>query len=331
MKIRSYYPALHLTLIGMLALLAFSCESRPAGELEILTLGLPPLEQNALIYIAYQQGFFTRNGLHVIIKDYDSGVTSIHGLLDGEVDLAVAAEFPVVKALIQTSPLSIIASSDKFENDYIVGRKDRGIEKVTDLKGRRIGVTMGSINELYLARFLELNDIAASEVTLVNLKPAQFVEALASGEVDALIAWQPYIHRIREEQPNSILWQAQNNQAAYGLLAGRNGWLTSHSKTVEQFLRALEQAERYVLSSPDQAKEIVQERLGYDSTYIDSVWPQHQYSLTLDFSLVIAMNDEAHWLIEHDPSVEKEVPNFLDSIYMNGLGVIKPDAVNIIH
>src|SRR5512147_255302 len=132
MKRNSFLPALHLILIGMLALISFSCQSGPAVVLETLSLGLPPLEQNALIYVAAKRGFFAEKGLNVLIKDYDSGVTAIHGLLETEVDLAVAAEFPVVRALIQKSPLSIIASSDKFENDYLIGRKDRGIEKVPD-------------------------------------------------------------------------------------------------------------------------------------------------------------------------------------------------------
>jgi NitT/TauT family transport system substrate-binding protein len=331
MKRNSVHLALRLTLIGMLALQIFACQGSPAVELKTLTLGLPALEQNALIYVADKRGFFTENGLQVLIKDYDSGVTAIQGLSEREVDLAGAAEFPVVRALMQKSPLRIIASSDKFENDFLVGRKDRGIEKVVDLKGRRIGVTLGSINEFYLARFLQLNGIALDEVTLVDLKPAQFVEAIASGAVDALIAWQPYIHQVLERQPDMVVWQAQNNQAVYGLLVGRDEWLALHSKTVEGFLRALEQAEAYTLSSPDRAKEIVQERLGYDSTYIASVWTQHHFSLSLDFSLVIAMNDEAHWLIDHDLTVEKEVSNFLDSIYISGLQTVKPDAVNIIH
>ena len=330
MQRKSFHLVLRLTLIGMLALISFSCQAGPSGKLETLTLGLPALEQNALIYVADQRGFFSENGLHVLIKDYDSGVTAIHGLLESEVDLAGAAEFPVVRALMQKSPLSIIASNDKFENDYLVGRKDRGIEKVLDLKGKRIGVTLGTINEFYLARFLQLNGIALNEVTIVDLKPAQFMDALASGEVDALIAWQPYIHQIVEKQPNIVLWQAQNNQAVYGLLVGRDEWLALHGNTVEQFLRALEQAEGYILSSPDQAKEIVQERLGYESAYLASVWTQHHFSLSLDFSLVIAMSDEAHWIIHNDLSVEKEVPNFLDFIYMDGLEAVRPNAVNIV-
>jgi NitT/TauT family transport system substrate-binding protein len=42
------------------------------------------------------------------------------------------------------------------------------------------------------------------------------------------------------------------------------------------------------------------------------------------------MNDEAHWIINNDLTIEKEIPDFLDYIYMDGLEAVKPNAVNII-
>jgi NitT/TauT family transport system substrate-binding protein len=315
--------------MSILAFMVPSCRSGYEVGLETLTLGLPSLEQNALIYVADVQGFFAENGLDVSIKDYDSGVTAIQGLLEGEADLAEAAEFPVVRGLLQKEPISVIVSNDKFENDYLIGRKDRGLEEAADLKGKRIGVTLQTINEFYLGRFLELKGINLREVTLVDLKPAQFVDAIANGEVDALIAWQPYIQKIIDRQPDIVVWPAQNNQAVFGLLVCRDEWLSGHGDTVERFLKALERAETYLLTHPDKARAIVQERLGYDSAYIASVWPQHHFFLSLDYSLVVAMSDEAHWMISNGLTTETVVPDFLDSIYTNGLDSVNPQAVNI--
>ena len=50
---------------------------------------------------------------------------------------------------------------------------------MADLKGKRIGVALQTIAEFYLGRFLALNGIGLPEVTLVDVKPAQFVDALA--------------------------------------------------------------------------------------------------------------------------------------------------------
>lgn len=317
-------------LMLVLGLSACSLESY-SGQAETLTIGIPPLEQNALIYVADERGLFAGNGLNITIKTYDSGVSSMKGLLQGEVDLAAAAEFPVVRTAFQKEQIMIIASSDKFENDYLVGRKDRGIEAVTDLKGKRIGVTLQTINEFYLGRFLRLNRINRQEVEIVNIKPEQFVKAIATGEVDALIAWQPYIQQILEQEGNKVVvWPAQNNQVVYGLLVCRQDWLTQRPATVERFLKSLAEAEDYLVRYPDQAQAIVQKRLNYDERYVAGIWPQHQFSLSLDQSLILAMRDEARWMIDNQLTPEKQPPDFLDYIYLDGLQAVKPEAVNIL-
>jgi hypothetical protein len=72
--------------------------------------GVPPLEQNALVYVAQQQGLFAQNHLTVAVKDYDSGVAAMEALSKGEVDLAEAAEFPFVGVALRSEPIYIIAT-----------------------------------------------------------------------------------------------------------------------------------------------------------------------------------------------------------------------------
>ncbi len=61
-----------------------------------------------------------------------------------------------------------------------------------------------------------------------------------------------------------------------------------------------------------------------------TIWPLHQYSLTLDQSLITAMEDEGRWMIDNNLTNERQLPNFLDSVHEDGLKAIKPEAVNII-
>jgi NitT/TauT family transport system substrate-binding protein len=315
-----------MTLVG-----SFSC-SKPdySGKVETLNIGAPPLEQNALLYVADHGKFFVKNGLHLVIKDYDTGVTAINAMSKGEVDIAGAAEFPFVRTVFQKEKIVAIGCSDKFENDYVVGRKDRGIKKIADLKGKRIGVALKTINEFYLGRFLELNGMRIEDVVLVDLAPAQYVAAIAGGEVDAIIAWQPYIQRIQKEVRGVAVWPAQSSQAVYGVLLSGSEWVREHTETVKRFLKSLLEAEAYLVRYPDEAKAIVQRRLNYDGSYISSVWPQHQFSLFLDQTLIVAMKDEAQWMIESNLTSEKTLPDFMNYIYVDALRAVKPEAVNII-
>jgi NitT/TauT family transport system substrate-binding protein len=60
------------------------------------------------------------------------------------------------------------------------------------------------------------------------------------------------------------------------------------------------------------------------------IWGRYQFLLSLDQSLITAMEDEARWMIENNLAAETEVPDFLDYIYADGLEAIRPEAVNII-
>jgi NitT/TauT family transport system substrate-binding protein len=90
------------------------------------------------------------------------------------------------------------------------------------------------------------------------------------------------------------------------------------------------QAESYLASHQSEAKAIVRKRMNFDDAYLEMIWQRYQFSLSLDQSLILAMEDEARWMIKNNLTTEKQVPDFLNSIYIDGLKAVKPEAVNII-
>lgn len=73
----------------------------------------------------------------------------------------------------------------------------------------------------------------------------------------------------------------------------------------------------------------VQKRLGYDDGYIAGTWTEHQFGLSLDHSLVVAMTNEARWMIKNKLTTAQQSPDFLNSVYVDGLRMVKPEAVDI--
>ena len=53
---------------------------------------------------------------------------------------------------------------------------------------------------------------------------------------------------------------------------------------------------------------------------MDTVWQQNRFSLTLDQSLVLAMEDEARWMIANNLTNATAVPDFRQYIYTDGTG-----------
>ncbi len=302
-----------------------------SGKVESVTIGVPALEANALIYIAGNLGYFERNGLHVTIKEYDSGGAAVPGLMRSEIDLAIASEFVMVNHLLQQREIRAFGSIDRFENMFVIARKDRKIGKVADLKNRTIGVPLGTIAAFYLSRYLTLHGLRSADITILNVRPDYSADALAGGNVDAVVIWHPYLDRIKDRYGGDVIvWPIQSSQLTYWNIIGRADWTGTHGKTIIRFLRSISKAEEYASLHPEETKGVVKKRLGYNDAYISKAWGENQFSLSLDQSLITAMEDEARWMIKNKLTSQKKIPDFMNYIYVNGLKAVKPEAVKII-
>ena len=302
-----------------------------SGAMESIIIGEPALEQSALIYIAEDQGFFDRNGLNVTLRDdYPSGVGPVSDMTLGRLDISVSAEYPVIAQVFNKKDISIIGVIDKYQNEGLIGRRDRGIENISDLLGKKIGFPKKTICEFFLGRFLNLHGISLQNITLVDLPSSQSVDAVTNGSVDAIIYYQPYVYAIEKQLgDNGVIWQAQSNQLLYGVMSCRNVWAVGHGEQINRLLKSLAEGEEYLIDHPQEAKAILQRRLNFSDAYMATVWPNHEFALSLDQSLLIAMNDEGRWMINNNLTTEKTIPYFRDYIYTKGLEEIKPESVNI--
>jgi len=299
---------------------------------ESITLGTVLLEPSTLIFIAEAQGLFTQNDLDVTLEYYETGLSAANAMLAGESDIAgPVTEYVLVGKVFNAEEIQTFGSIDKVDYASIVARKDRGIEVPGDLFGKKIGVPRGTILEFRLGRFLELQGIGTEDIELVDITLAKSVEAITGGDIDAYVAVPPYIDALQIALgDNALLLPAQGGQLSYQLLVGKTGWISQHPGLIERFVSALSQAQEYLIENPDEAKAILQKKLNLTDADIVRIWSQNQFSLSLDQSLIIAMEDEARWMISKDLTNEGQIPNFIDSIFFDPLEAVKPEAINII-
>lgn len=301
------------------------------GPMESISIGATLLESSGPLFVAKEQNFFAENGLDVAIKYYDVGLNAVNDQLAGKVDIALSAEYILVGKALTNQRLQTIASIAKTEFASIVARKDHSIENIFDLYGKKIGVVRGTVMEYYLGQFLELNGMNISDVNLINITLANSAKVLINGDVDAVISFPPYIENAEQQLGNNIIvWPGQSIQYLYGLVTCTNDWIIQHPEIVNRFLKTISQTEDYMKQHPTESQAIVQKTMNFTQEYMDKVWARNEFSLSLDQSLVSAMENEARWMINNNLTSQTMVPDFIDYIYFNGLTTVDPDSVNII-
>lgn len=305
----------------------------PDEKPDAVTVAYSPFESTALLWIAEDQHFFEKNGLTISLRKYDSGAASLDGVTNGEADISVGVtEFPFVRKVFQNASVRAIGIIDKGDFTYLVARKDRGIVNASDLKGKKVGTAIGTIAEFHLGRFLTLHGMNMKDITLVDVKtPDGWVHAVADGDIDAISTAQPYANEARDHLgDNAVFWSVQENQPLFALAVSTDEWISKHPGLAGRFLTSLAQAEIYITTHPTEAKAIVQRRLNLTEAYMPTVWQQNQFSLSLDESLILAMEDKARWMIANNLTNTTAVPDFRHYIWTEGMKSVKPGSVNII-
>jgi ABC-type nitrate/sulfonate/bicarbonate transport system substrate-binding protein len=302
------------------------------GKMKSIDVAYSPFESLALFWVAQEKGFFSQNALNITVHSYNSGAAALSGVINGEANIAVGtSEFPLVIRALNHESIQTIGTISKSNFVYLVARADRCISAVSDLKGKTIGTTFGTIAHYYLGRFLVLNGLKIEDVTLVDLKtPTDWVNAVVNGSIDAVATAQPYANSAKEGLgANAVVRSINSNQPQFTQAVATNKWIADHPELCSSFLRALNQAEKFVASHPTEAKAIVKQQMNFTDAYMETVWAQNQYSLSLDPALIQAMESEARWLIGNNLTNQTTIPDFINYVYTNGLASVKPESMTI--
>src|SRR5262249_29065656 len=139
--------------------------------------------------IGIQRGWFKEAGVDTDFEWFEY-TPSMEAYAAGKVD---AVMMTMGDALVTGAPgprsVAILVTDYSAGNDMIVAR--RGIANLKALKGKKVGLEVGLVEHLMLTKALEKAGMKIGDVKIVNVPTHQTAQSLASGDVDAIGAWQP--------------------------------------------------------------------------------------------------------------------------------------------
>jgi NitT/TauT family transport system substrate-binding protein len=139
--------------------------------------------------VAIEKGWLKEEGVDAQFEWFDY-VPSMDAFSAGKIDgVTVTNGDTLVMGATGGKGVMILITDYSNGNDMIVAKA--GSDSLKDLKGKKIGVEVGFVDHLLLLNGLEKAGMKESDVTLVNTKTNETPQVLASGDVDAIGAWQP--------------------------------------------------------------------------------------------------------------------------------------------
>lgn len=270
---RSWF-VLSISLIAFFALVLVACvpvspsqsggAQSGAAAITNLKIGYTTWVGYGPLFIARDQGYFQEEGLNVElvkVEDPKDRFTALAGKqLDG---LVSTLDTMTLYWRAETPFVAIFGLDDSAGGDGILVRNDAGIASVADLKGKSIGVNVGSVSHFFLNYVLEQNGLTEAEVTLVRMKQGDVPAALSAAQVDAGVTWEPHLSKATTDPSVSILMTSKETP---GLIVDamilRKEILDANPEIGTKLARAWNKAIDYQKSNPAEAAKLMQEGLG---------------------------------------------------------------------
>ena len=198
-------------MIKRLILLLTTMFSMNLAQTAPLTIGYSDWPGWVAWEVGIEKGWFEEAGVDVRFEWFDY-VASMDAYAAGQLDAVCMTngDALVTGATGRRSTMAIINDFSNG-NDMIVARP--GITSVAELAGKKVAVEIGFVGHLLLLRALEKAGLTEDDIELVNVRTNETPMVLASGEVDAIVAWQPNSSQSLQMVPGSTaIYSSANDQ-----------------------------------------------------------------------------------------------------------------------
>ena len=249
-----------LVAIPLLVLINLSLQKKNTPQ-EILRIGINQWPGYEFLYVAKKEGFFKEAGLNIELIELGSLAETRRAFERKKIDGMAVTLVEILEAYKYSGRIAQIILVLDYSNgaDVILGSPL--VKSIHDLKGKKIGVEIGSLSLYLVNRALQLNSVKLSEVELVPMKYHEVESSLITGKIDAITTHPPSSVAIKKlHRVNKLFDSSEIPGEIIDVVAIDKDILTRfpelHTKLQQVWAHTLE----YVKTNPEEAYNTLIER-----------------------------------------------------------------------
>ncbi|WP_229808865.1 ABC transporter substrate-binding protein [Salinicola rhizosphaerae] len=268
--------SLALMLAGSLPAQAQTAQETSAGNDDLAPPQMIPLSVmldwyvnpvHAPLIIAKQRGLFAKRGLDVDIQTPADPSVPPKLVAAGRIDLALSYQPQLHLQVDQGLPIVRVGTLIATPLNALMVRADSGISNLSQLKGKKVGYSVGGVEEVLLGAMLEHSGLSLDDVEMVNVN-FSLTPALISEKVDAVTG------AFRNFEPAQMQQEGVKGKAFYIeeegvptydelIFVANRDTLDQHRDAYRRFMDAIGEATSWIINHPDDAW---QQFIAYDDS-----------------------------------------------------------------
>lgn len=277
--------------------------------------------------IAQEEGFFeeefAKDGITVELKQFASGPPIIEAFAAGEVDFGLVGDQPAIQGKANNLPLKIIGSYGSTEKgNALIASGNSGIKTLSDIRGKKIGYTAGSVGHQLLLKFLEAEGLTANDVELLNLSPGDIYTSLESGSIDGAVTWEPYITNSVSSGVADIIQDGTGYKYNVNVIIGDAAFLEKYPEISARLLKVLNRAAKWSDEHQEESLNILAKTSGLETSAFAASFEKFDRSLFLDQKKIDSIKETAGYLKKQGTiRSEVDIESVIDLSFLGAAGI----------
>ncbi len=282
----------------LILLLFIGCHTTSTPPLKIAMNTWPGYE---LLYLAQEKGFFEEQGIKVQIKEFATLSDARRVFERGQADILTGTlcELLLVRAHAKQDAQAFFVTDYSYGGDVIVAHKS--IEGLRQLRGKKIGVELGSLSPYLLYRALSLQKMSFKDVGALHMSQVEMAEGLKLGKIEAAVMYSPFSTQLLKNPEYKIIFDSREipGEIVDTLIAARSVLEQRHQE-IAGLLLAYKKAMEYTKKFPKEAYAIMAER---EKVSVED------FKNSFEQNIKMVSYEEQQSILAGDKSVAQILPN----------------------
>ena len=206
------------------------------------------------IFLAQKKGWLKAAGLEVNVEDGNGSASTANLVGAANFDLGLCAIAPAALARGKGLPVVSVACYSRKGDTGIVVPKESGWTKPSDMEGKTMVYTAGSLEGPFMVPFFKKNKIPLDKLNMLNVDAAAKVNLYAAGKADACVTAVPFVvPAVEKQRPSSAILFADfgMNLPGFGFVVNPNQ-APKKKEAITRFVSIITGAWTYVLAGHEQ-------------------------------------------------------------------------------